>query len=152
MTIRKFADLTQFADRKFPDGYPVEETVTLCTPHDKLAPAVAWFIDQAEHSLALTIGPPADPALKAALLRVLQDGKKRVLLHLTSLDADSSVFQAYGGRLGNFVVSVTDTTRVVAGSADGLDSFTGGPHCVTFARHPLIAFRVRDQIERLILG
>lgn len=160
-----FDELVKFAKRPFPDGYPVSDHITLYAPEDDLHGALAYFVDQIEHSLSLAMYGFDDDALATAILRKLQDENVFVQLALDST-------QAAGKHEKALLVTMNYPSNTVAfgqsekhaimhlksGSADGMYSFDGSTNwslsgetrqdnSLTFTRHPVVAYQVRHKID-----
>lgn len=165
MSLKNFSDLAKFATRPFPEGYPAQEHITLYSPEDHLHEALAFFIDQVEHSLSIAMYGFDDDALATAILRKLQDPHIFVQLCLDST-------QAAGKHESKLLTLMNYPSNVVAfgqseghaiqhlktGVMDGLDVFGGSTNWsesgenkqdneLTFTRHPIVAFRVRTKID-----
>ena len=156
MTIRNFADLAKFAAGPMPAGYPGDEHVSLLAPDDALYAALAFFIDQAAHSLSLGLPDLVSEQVAMAIVRKLQ--APGVLVQLCADSLNEPGYGTYGESVmtlaqapGN-IVSSRWPHPGMTGSADGLDSFTGSRAAVTFARHPVIAFQARCSVDRAIAG
>ena len=166
MSMTEFTDLAKFAARPFPAGYPVEDHITLYSPEDNLHGALAYFVDQVDHSLSIAMYGFDDDALATAILRKLQDEHIFVQLALDSV-------QAAGKHAKALLATVNYPSNVVAfghaegssaimhlktGVMDGLDCFSGSTNWSTsgetrqdneliFTRHPLVAFQTRHKID-----
>lgn len=158
MSLEHFQDLTQYATRPFPSGYPVDDHITLCAPDDKLAEALAFLIDQARCSVSVVLRTLTSEALGMAILRKLQAPKVTTTLILPYPEALGAQFeekiQALADAEGNRVLfsQYTSVRLPIMGTVDGLDSFTGSADELTFTRHPLVAHRVQDHIDRAALA
>jgi len=165
MSIQDFKQLGRFCARPLPAGYPVEDHITLYSPDDQLHEALAYFVDNVQHSLSLAMYGFDDDQLATAILRKLQDPDIFVQLCLDSV-------QAAGKHEKALLIAANFPSNVVAfgrsekgaimhlktGVMDGLDSFSGSTNWstsgeglqdneLTFTRHPLVAFRVRHKID-----
>jgi phosphatidylserine/phosphatidylglycerophosphate/cardiolipin synthase-like enzyme len=165
MPAENFPDYATYAARPLPFGYPEKEHVTLFAPEDNLHGALAFFVNQAQHSLAIAIYGFDDDALATAILRKLQDEHVYVQLCLDSSQA-AGKHEAALLKAVNFPRNVVAFGRSEAGaimhlkcgSADGIDSFDGSTNwstsgeskqdnSLTFTRHPMVAFQVRHKID-----
>jgi hypothetical protein len=158
MSMKNFADLARFAARPFPVGYPVEDHVPLYAPDDKLPEALAFFVDQAEHSLSLMMSGFDDMLLATAILRKLQDPHVFVQLCLDSPLAagthKAALLTAMAFPTNTVAFGLSDAPALRLGVMDGLDCFTGfgsgegfRDSALTFSRHPLVAFQSRHKID-----
>lgn len=163
--MKDFKELAKFSKRPLAVGYPLEEHLTLYSPDDNLHGALAYFIDQCEHSLSIAMYGFDDDALATAILRKLQDEKIFVQLVLDST-------QAAGKHEKALLATVNYPSNVVAfgqseahaimhlktGCMDGLYSFSGSTNWsesgemkqdneLSFTLHPMIAWRVRHKID-----
>lgn len=146
MPMKQFADLAKFAARPFPAGYPAEEHVTL-HEGDHLDEALTFFIDQAQDSLALWLHAVTSTAMATAILRKLQDFSVFVQLAVNESVAGLLSREPVPLACNSIVAGRHSMAPFLRGVADGLDAFTGTPDMLTFTRHPLIAARIRTDID-----
>ena len=166
MSIPKFADLAQFSARGFPTGYPTDDHITLFSPQDQLHAALAFFIDQVQHSLALAMYGFDDDALATAILRKLQDPNIFVQICLDSSQAagvhEKKLLATVDYPSNNVAFGQSEAGGAIMhlkmGVMDGLDSFDGSTNwsgsgetkqdnSLTFTRHPLVAAHIRNKID-----
>lgn len=166
MSLKNFQDLAKFAARPFPVGYPVEEHITLFSPQDRLHEALAFWIDQVQHSLSLAMYGFADEALAIAIVRKLEDPNVFVQLSLDSVQA-AGAHEKKVVALADYPTNIVTFGHAEGSSAimhlkmgvqDGLDCFSGSTNWsdggerkqdneLTFTRHPLIATHIRNKID-----
>jgi phosphatidylserine/phosphatidylglycerophosphate/cardiolipin synthase-like enzyme len=165
MSMAKFSDLTQFAVRPFPVGYPVEDHITLYAPQDNLHGALAHLIDSVTESLVVSMFGFDDDALATAILRKLQDPDIYVLLVLDSTQAagkhEAALLKTMNLPSNSVVIGRSEKNAIVhlkTGVIDSLDSFGGSTNWsdsgesaqdneLTITRHPLVAARTRAKID-----
>jgi phosphatidylserine/phosphatidylglycerophosphate/cardiolipin synthase-like enzyme len=158
-------DLAKFAARPFPQGYPVEDHITLYAPQDNLHGALAAFVDSVTTSLVLAMYGFDDDAEATAILRKLQDPGIYVLLVLDSSQAagvhEKKLLQLMNYPSNSVVIGRSEENAIMhlkTGVADGLFTFGGSTNWsasgegkqdneLTFSRHPLIAFQARTKID-----
>lgn len=167
MSLANFSDLAKFAARPLPQGYPVEDHVTLYAPEDNLHGALGHFIDAAQHSICVALYGFDDDALATAILRKLQDEKVYVLLVLDSTQAagkhEASLLKTVNFPSNSVVIGRSEKNAIMHMKqlvVDGLDSVDGSTNwsesgeskqdnSLTFTRHPMVAFQVRTKIDRI---
>lgn len=161
----KFTELAKFSKRPLAPGYPFEEHITLYSPDDNLHGALAYFIDQCEHSLSVAMYGFDDDALATAILRKLQDPNIFVQLVLDSTQAAGKHEKALLATMNypsNVVAFGQSEAKAImhlkTGCMDGLYSFSGSTNWsdggemkqdneLTFILHPMVAWRVRHKID-----
>jgi phosphatidylserine/phosphatidylglycerophosphate/cardiolipin synthase-like enzyme len=166
MSVTDFKTLAQFAAKPgLPFGYPSDSQVTLYSPDDRLHEALAYFIDQARHSLVIAMYGFDDDILGPAILRKLQDEHVFVQLCLDSTQAagkhEAALLKALNFP-GNIVyIGRSEKNAIMhlkTGVIDGLQSFSGSTNWsdsgeglqdneLTFVQDPMIAFRTRHKID-----
>lgn len=150
MTMKNFPDIASYAKHPFPFGYPVEEHVTLTYP-DGLMGALGFFIDSAQHSIAMALPNLNDDSVLTAVLRQLQDPKvfTELILPMSAVAYDNRL-RALVDTPWNYVDFLNTAPRGVLVVVDGMDSVTGDGASLTFTRHPMVAVHVRRQIDLLM--
>jgi phosphatidylserine/phosphatidylglycerophosphate/cardiolipin synthase-like enzyme len=173
--LQSLKPLEIYASRPFPVGYPVEDHLTFYSPEDRIPEALAYFLGSAEHSIALAMYGLDDERVAAILMKKLAEEHVFVQMTLDSSQAAGKHESALLSQMGinNNSIAFGDGGDVTIGQSEKhaimhlktivVDSTYVWDGCtnlskrgetlqdnqVTVTRHPIVAARARNKLDKI---